>query len=264
MKLLLDLGNTRVKWGVAGADGRLRDAQAHDWDELPVDILQRTWADLAPPPQGVWAASVVDAEREARVEAAVLAHFGVPVTWVRTPAQACGVRNSYAQPQILGVDRFLAMVAAHARGHAPCVLVHVGTTIVLDALTGEGQHLGGLIGPGPHLMRQSVLDATVRVRPQMAGRLVDAATNTADAVESGCWNACAALVDRFVARMAPALGGAPVLLLSGGDAGTLLPLVEHTAVLFPNATLNGLVVWAESEPDGTGDSPRERAACSGD
>src|SRR5699024_8726538 len=104
----------------------------------------------------------------------------------------CGVRNAYAQPETLGVDRFLSMVAAYADGHAPCVLVSCGTALVLDALAAGGRHLGGLIAPGATLMQQSVLGATAQVRPQSPGQLTDVATSTGDAVVSGCWQACAA------------------------------------------------------------------------
>jgi len=101
----------------------------------------------------------------------------------------------------------------------------VGTALTLDALAADGRHLGGLIAPGPRLMQQSLLGATAQVRPAQAGTIVEAADNTADAVASGCWLAAAALIERFAARMAPALGGAPALRLGGGDAEALLPLL---------------------------------------
>lgn len=260
MKLLLDLGNTRLKWGTTAAAGSLGETHAHDWDKALVGILQRAWEGMSQP-RAVWAASVVDPGREAQVAKAVMAYCGLPVNWVRTPREACGVRNAYAEPETLGVDRFLAMVAARDHAREPCILVHVGTTMVLDMLNGWGQHQGGLIAPGPRLMRQSVSGATVRVRPQSAGCLVNVAANTADAVVSGCWHACAALVDRFVARMAS--DDKPQLLLSGGDAEALIPLLEHAAVLFPNATLNGLAVWAGLESNSNVDGCRQHAACSG-
>lgn len=245
MKLLLDLGNTRLKWGMPDADGVVTGIDAHAWDKQLADTLQQVWADLEKP-QDVWAASVVDAARESQVAAAVLARFGLPVNWVRTPAQACGVRVAYAEPQTMGVDRFLAMVAAHAEGKTPCVLASAGTAMVLDALSADGRHLGGLIAPGAHVMQQSVLDATAQVRPQSPGHVSDAATSTADALVSGCWQACAALVDRFATRMADALGGAPAVWLGGGDADALVPLVDHAASVYPDAVLKGLAVWADS------------------
>ncbi|HET7663496.1 MAG TPA: type III pantothenate kinase [Rhodanobacteraceae bacterium] len=243
MKWLMDLGNTRIKWVMADADTGAGQTQAMAWQDDMATAMARTLANSARP-QSVWAASVVDAEREAAVEAAARTCFGLPVTWVRTPAEACGVRNAYAQPEALGVDRFLGMVAAHAEGRDPCVLVSCGTALVLDALAADGQHLGGLIAPGPGLMQQAVLGATAQVRPQSPGQLADVAASTADALVSGSWQACAALADRFIARMAGRLGDTPQVLLGGGDAHALEPLLEHAVTIYPDAVLKGLAVWA--------------------
>ncbi|MEO5829019.1 MAG: type III pantothenate kinase [Rhodanobacter sp.] len=245
MRLLLDLGNTRLKWAWQSLpDGWLAHG-AVDWREDLEATLESAWVGRSRPAQ-VIAASVVDGAREAQVAAWVQRALDLPVTWLRTPAQACGVRSAYAEPQRLGVDRFLAMVAAYAAGHAPCVLVGVGTALTLDALAADGQHLGGLIAPGPQLMQQSLFDATARVRPVHPGQLVELADNTADAVASGCWQAAAALVDRFASRMAVRLGTVPQLVLGGGDAQTLLPLLSQPARLSHDAVLRGLAVWASA------------------
>ncbi|BFI95067.1 MAG: type III pantothenate kinase [Rhodanobacter sp.] len=245
MKLLLDLGNTRLKWALRqGGDTLAGGAVA--WSESVAEALAAAWSGL-PQPAAVFGASVVDAAREQQVARSVAAHCLREVAWLRTPAEACGVRNAYAEPQRLGVDRFLAMVAARADGIAPCVLASAGTALTLDALAADGRHLGGLIAPGPRLMQQSLLGATAQVRPTHAGAIVEAADNTADAVASGCWLAAAALVERFVSRMAPALGGSPALRLGGGDAETLQPLLAGPAELAHDGVLRGLATWAEAQ-----------------
>ncbi|MBD8898915.1 type III pantothenate kinase [Rhodanobacter sp. DHG33] len=245
MKLLLDLGNTRLKWALR-RDGNVLASGAVAWNENVAETLAAAWAGLTAP-AAVFGASVVDAPRERLVAASVATAFAREPQWLRTPAEACGVRNAYAEPQRLGVDRFLAMVAAHADGPAPCVLVGVGTALTLDALAADGRHLGGLIAPGPRLMQESLLGATAQVRPAHAGTIVEAADNTADAVASGCWLAAAALVERFAARMAPALGGAPELRLGGGDAETLQPLLAMPAQLVHDGVLRGLAAWAAAQ-----------------
>ena len=242
MRLLLDLGNTRLKWTARDNSGELAHG-AVAWSEPVADVLREAWRVL-PPVDGVFGASVVDDGREVLVATQVLAGLTRQVQWVRSPAEACGVRNGYAEPQRLGVDRFLAMVAAHAEGHSPCVLVGVGTALTLDALAGDGTHLGGVIAPGPQLMQQSLLGATARVRPEQAGVVTTLADNTADAVASGCWGACAALVERFTARVAPQLGGTPRLLFGGGDAASLRSLVDRPGALFADSVLRGLDVWS--------------------
>lgn len=250
MMLLLDLGNSRLKWACGVAAGAAWAASGSlPWSPQLAPALRQAWA-ACPAPAAVLAASVVDGGRETQVGAVVRECFGQAVRWVRTPASACGVRNAYAEPGALGVDRFLNMVAAHAAGQSPCVLASAGTALALDALTAEGQHLGGLIAPGAQLMRDALLAAAARIRPGPSGAVVDAANNTADAVNSGCWQALAALVERFAVRMREPLGGAPKLLLTGGDAGSLLPLLGMPAQLAEDGVLRGLLHWAASERDG--------------
>ena len=246
MKLLLDLGNTRLKWAMVSADEWIgRGAVA--WDEDVAAMLAHAWKGLAQP-QRVLGASVVDASRERHMEQLVSESFSRDIEWVRTPAEACGVRIAYAEPQRLGVDRFLAMVAARHEGCAPCVLAGIGTALTLDALMADGRHLGGLIAPGPLLMQQSLLGATARVRPEHAGAIRSIADNTADAVVSGCWQAVAALVERFATQVASTSGDTQRLLLDGGDAATLLPLLGVPAELAADSVLRGLHVWAASHP----------------
>ena len=245
MKLLLDLGNTRLKWALCQDNGWHTNG-AVGWQENVAATLADAWEEQDSP-QAAFGASVVDGAREALVSASVDRIFGIKPQWLRTPAEACGVRNAYAEPQRLGVDRFLAMVAARADGLAPCVLAGVGTALTLDALAADGRHLGGLIAPGPRLMQQSLLGATAQVRPTHAGTIVEVADNTADAVVSGCWLSAAALIERFAARMAPALGGAPALRLGGGDAEVLLPLLAVPAQLAHDGVLHGLAVWAAAQ-----------------
>ncbi len=244
MKLLLDLGNSRVKWALADQPcGPWLAHGALGWDENLVEQLQLAWTTY-PTVRAVVAASVVDGKREALIANVLAQRFALAPHWMRTPAQACGVRNGYAEPQRLGVDRFLSMIAARAAGHAPCVIAGAGTALTLDALAADGQHLGGLIVPGAPLMQRALAGATVHARTEQAGHMLDAACNTADAVTSGCWHAVAALTERFVQRMAPLLGGKPTLVLGGGDAEQLLPLLTLPAEIMVDGVLRGLAYWS--------------------
>lgn len=247
MKLLLDLGNTRVKWALQAQPGEawLADG-AVNWSEDVAAQLEADWAVL-PRAEMVAAASVVDIVREAQLTSSVARIFGRMPLWLRTPAHACGVVNAYADHQRLGIDRFLAMVAARAEGFAPCVLAGIGTALTLDALTADGRHLGGLIAPGPQLMQQSLLGATAKIRLDRAGSILELADNTADAVTSGCWQAAAALIERFASRAAPQLGRSANLILGGGDAALMQTLLEQPARLSRDGVLRGLAVWTTTQ-----------------
>ncbi|MGN6706184.1 MAG: type III pantothenate kinase [Rhodanobacter sp.] len=245
MRLLLDLGNSRLKWALQGPAPAWLAQGVLEWREDLATLAGAAWAGF-PRSTRVVGASVVDDAREQRVAAVVRQAFGSAPEWLRTPASACGVRNAYAEPQRLGVDRFLAMVAAHASHRAPCVLASAGTALVVDALTADGRHLGGLIAPGVQLMQRSLLDATAQVRPQRPGDILQLADNTADAVTSGCWQAAAALIERFHAHMRPRLGGEPTLILDGGDAPRLAPLLSLPVQAGQDSVLRGLAVWADA------------------
>lgn len=248
MRLLLDLGNTRLKWAVQDDRGGWFAHAAVAWqDDVPA-ALADAWRGIALPP--AFGASVVESAREELVARSVRA-CGGDVTWLRTPAVACGVRNAYAEPARLGVDRFLAMVAARADGLGACVLAGVGTALTLDALDADGRHLGGLIAPGPQLMRQALLGATAQVRPVRAGTIHELADNTADAVRSGCWLAAAALVERFVAQVTPRLASVPTVSLSGGDAEPLAALLALPVRRTHDSVLRGLAVWAQTQSAGS-------------
>lgn len=247
MTLLLDLGNTRLKWAFSLADVWVARG-AVMWGEDVRHALAQAWQNLEPP-RRVLGASVVDETRERDLEHLVGEVFAKKIEWVRTPAEACGVRNAYAEPQRLGVDRFLAMVAARAAGQTPCVLAGIGTALTLDALTEDGQHLGGLIAPGPLLMEHSLFGATARIRPDRSGAIRNMADNTADAVTSGCWQAAAALIERFAANVSEQAEDVEWnLLLDGGDADAMLQLLGISAELAPDSVLRGLLVWARAYP----------------
>ena len=245
MKLLLDLGNTRLKWAFCAA-GEFGHAGALAWDTPGFDAaLAAAWRDL-PAIESAWAATVTGPARRAAVIAAVAARWSRAPRWAVATAAACGVRNAYDDPAQLGVDRWLGLIAARAANEAPCVIAGCGTALTLDALAGDGRHLGGLIAPGPALMRSALDSIAPALREAGAGRVVDVATNTADALTGGGWQAAAALVERFSARMAPRLGGTPRLLLAGGDATQIATLLEIPARVVADLVLRGLAAYADA------------------
>ncbi len=249
MSLLLDLGNTRLKWACAQA-GMPGQAHAQSWESIETEGLSPDWLSAARASRRILAASVAGTQREQRVSRALQAHgLGEPL-WLRSPAQACGVRNAYPQPQRLGVDRFLAMVASRDAGLAPCVVTSVGTALTLDALDAEGRHLGGLIAPGPRLMQQSLHRATAGLPETGDAAWVDAADDTEDAIVSGCWSAALGLVGHFHARMLQRLGTHCRVVLCGGDAVPLAGRLAMPNEVRPDLVLHGLAVWDREHPGG--------------
>lgn len=243
-QLLVDLGNSRFKWALAAA-GTLHTpgAFAHAEAASVSPDLDREWKNL-PAIDAVFVASVAPLALDVEVEAFARQRFGIAAEFVRSPAEALGIRNAYAEPQRFGVDRFLGLAAIHARAARAQVLVGVGTAMTLDALYADGTHLGGWILPSPALMRASVLARTARVGVA-DGVLADFATNTADALHSGSLHAASGAVERFVANAARELGRWPEVVLTGGGAVALAPLLPG-AEQRDDLVLEGLALWANA------------------
>jgi len=251
MKLLIDLGNSRLKSALwDGAQLRHGPALTHAGgtadDALAEADFSALWKDM-PPPHTIWIASVAATALEQRLTRALAEHFAVSPKFARSPASACGVRNAYSAPARLGVDRFLGLVAAHAEVPGAAVVASCGTALTLDAVDAGGLHLGGLIAPSPGLMRSALLDRAARLGELAAAQVVDFADTTAAAVESGTWLAAVALIERFVARTRARVGQDPVLIVAGGAARRLAALLDSEHRVEPDLVLRGLAKFADAQ-----------------
>jgi type III pantothenate kinase len=164
------------------------------------------------------------------------------ISLASTQRRSGDVAIAYAQPARLGVDRFLALLGARARGVEAALVVGVGTALTIDWLDADGRHRGGRIAPSPMLMREA-LHARAAHLPAHGGRYVEFADDTNDALDSGCTGAALALVEHSLRVVQAQAGAVPRLLLHGGGAGALLPRL-HEAVHAPALVLEGLARWA--------------------
>ncbi len=239
MILAIDAGNSRVKWG---------------W----YDPAQRGggWSGIANVSLIEFAASSdhinpfsVTHENPARIlisnVAGEGAHqllvnwtsiFDTEPEWVRGERELCGVRNRYDDPELLGPDRWASLIAARALepGRA-CLVVNAGTCTTADALSADGEFLGGVILPGIDLMRFVLHEHTGRL-PLQEGRFVRNPRNTLDAIETGCRHAQAGAVERLLRSM----GGDCTCLVSGGGGLALIERLELRCRYVENLVLEGL------------------------
>ena len=230
---LFDLGNTRVKFAALQVDGTPGDSLAIAHDE------GGDWLRALPRGEVACIASVAaPARRVALLDGLRGAGF-VSLHRVHTQARLGGLRIAYADPRHLGVDRFLALLAAIDAG--PVLLVGVGTALTCDLLDADGLHRGGRIAPSPMLMRQA-LHARTTVLPEQGGVYAEFGDDTIHALASGCEGAALALVERSLDAAERVLGTRPALWLHGGGAGALRArLPAHAWV--PDAALRGLARW---------------------
>jgi type III pantothenate kinase len=244
MNLLLDLGNTRLKWAwLDGARLGGRGAIVHGEDGW-LDRLAAAWRDQ-PAPAQAWLAAVASDAAAAAVAGLIHATWpGCNLHRVVSPAAAGGVVNAYREPARLGVDRFLAMLGARGRFDTAAVVAGCGTALAIDLVDAAGCHHGGVIAPSARRMREAVLATTARVLPQGESPPAGLGRSTEEGLDSGCWLAAAALVDRMVDDAVARLGQVPALLLHGGDAAAIAALLRHRAIIAPELVLEGLARWA--------------------
>jgi type III pantothenate kinase len=247
VNLLVDVGNTRIKWAFADANGLVEHASIEhrgNSDEALAALREAA----AKPSEAIFLASVMaDAFNDAVIEA--LASDGRDVHRVTVGPDVHGVRIAYAEPASLGVDRWLAMIAAWNRVSGAACVVSAGTAVTFDAIDVTGRHLGGFIWPGPRMAADVLARQTGRIgETPVAGRAPSGlrmlGTSTAEAVGHGSRFAISAAIDRAVRIVATGTGSEPALLVTGGDAGALKPWLESRATVEPDLVLEGLRIVA--------------------
>lgn len=241
MQLLIDCGNSRLKWAYAGAGTWRSDAVLHAGASL-ADVATRAFAQAASP-AAIWMSCV--AGEPACIALAQLLHqrFGAEPHIVRATHAAAGVSNRYARPEQLGADRWAALIGARGMTQAACAVVNCGTAITVDALNANGEFLGGVIFPGLRLARASLAGtaAALDVAPGADDNCF--ARATADAIAAGTRYGIAGAIERVVREFAAALGPLDVIV-SGGDAPRFIPLLALPVRHEPDLVLKGLASLA--------------------
>jgi type III pantothenate kinase len=266
--LLIDMGNTRIKWALRRgvAPGRQSALPIDDWRgiESALRKLRRI--------ESVYVVCVAGAPAE-RALRVLLRRLGLPAPrFVRSSTQVAGVTNGYGDAWRLGADRWVAAIGAwHLAGSRRAVCaVSVGTALTLDVIDAGGQHRGGLIAPGPALMVRSLLQHTQGIAARAAGGAARAtrksgqkiirplADNTRDAIELGSLTAAAALIDKTLGAVRAKLGTRPTVMLTGGGALVIAPLLQTRHLHVDDLVLQGLAVIARD--NAAQQSPARRGA----
>jgi len=241
MKLLIDVGNTRLKWAL-GQDASVCEPSALIHGGEPAGCIAKLPLSAV---DEVWIAQVAGSEHADALAAAVRDRFGMPPQFARSSAEWRALRSAYDEPHRLGVDRWLALMAAWSEASSACCVIDAGTALTADCVDDSGRHLGGYIAAGLETQQRAVLGAT-----RFATR--DAATDygsglgrdTEACVRQGAMLACLGAIDR-----AAALAGAGArCLITGGDAVHLHPHLGAHWIWRPHLVLEGLLAFAENPP----------------
>jgi type III pantothenate kinase len=245
--LLIDVGNTRLKWAVV-RDGVLSPQHAQQYDDWSDNEFGAYVLGHAGRQPRVLVANVGGERVAALIDRALLKTWNIKAEFLQASARAGGIENAYPEPAKLGVDRWAAMIGAFAMTGGPVCVVSVGTAMTIDGVTATGRHVGGLIVPGPDLMITSLMRNTsdIAVRAE-TGQTRDSlfADNTRGAIHQGAAHALAALVDRAMHTLEQSCGKRPSLVVTGGAVPGIEPLVADPMQQVPDLVLRGLAVLAD-------------------
>ncbi len=231
--LQLDVGNSAVKWRLVAEQDVLARGSC-DPKEL------ETIAEQLPQganPGGIWIASVASQAVNATLASDLETLFGIAPWFAQTQAQTGGLTNSYAEPGRMGVDRWLAMLAARARFPGALCVVDVGSATTIDLIADDGVHEGGYIIPGPRLMERALLLDTDRVRfDDEIGYSLTPGRSTAEAVRHGIALAQIGAVTSITDL------DARTMVLTGGGAPVLSSLLSIRCHFIPDLVFEGLAI----------------------
>jgi type III pantothenate kinase len=250
--VVVDIGNTRLKWGVC-RDGRVTDVL-----RLPLDDAAAWDAEFTqlPPPRTFsrkWAVASVNPPALHRFVVWSYNHGGTAVFERHTDLP---IRVNVDEPEKVGIDRLLGAVAAKAMvpPNTPAITVDVGTAVTVNLVDADGVFQGGAIFPGPRLMARALHDFTAKLPLVELGDAPPAGPigkNTAAAIRIGIESALGGGVMQLTSLFADECPVPPWVFLTGGAhhflTGYSAPwIVEWRSA--PALTLEGIRLAAEGLP----------------
>ena len=242
MILEIDVGNTRIKWRT------LQNGSTCDRGALPKEELEKWLRVMGQQnvPDKVRLSCVANRD----IVKKLVEHASLWVCLLqeaKTSHDAAGVRCGYDDPGTLGVDRWLAVVAAFNEFGRPCVVVDVGSAVTVDLVDGDGQHLGGYIVPGLEMMRQSLFEGTSQVKvADFAAASVEPGCSTKQAVANGSLLMIKGMVESAVKLLKSEVGSAQIVI-TGGDGNCLMKVLGDHVCYLPELVMDGLALVVPEE-----------------
>lgn len=244
MRLLVDLGNSRLKW-VLNAPGRWELGMALHQGEDMTRLLDEAW-DALEAPQRIVMTSVAAKETRQALEQWATRRWSLMPYVVQAQRAQLGVTNGYHEPAALGADRWAALIGARALAQAPACIVDCGTAVTVDALSADGVFLGGAIFPGLRLLRQSLAQGAAALPLAPGDDTSCLARATADGIAAGTMLGLLGAIERMLVEQQKALGPGMQVFLTGGDAPLLAARLTQPAIVIPDLVLKGLARIADT------------------
>jgi type III pantothenate kinase len=263
MNLLIDIGNQRIKWATSDQLGNLTESLDYqdNLEQWPDQVILTHTTGLGtqlggqfatlPTPDAVWVACVSDCLIENEISGICESLWGLSPVFARSSASAFGIKNRYQDPELLGVDRWIAIIAAaNFADGGPLLVIDAGTAVTIDLVNDNNEFMGGLIFPGLATMVSSLNSSTGLIREDIQlvpGKALEfVCKNTSTAVVNGAAISVVAGIDMAVHHYFSVYGEHSKVLIAGGDAGFIAGLSGHHMIVKPDLVLQGLSLLAGS------------------
>ena len=240
INLLVDIGNTRLKWAIL-QDGGFVTGHPLVNQQITRHGLIEAWSISASPERLAIACFSWAPLLERVLEVAVELWPAIEISHVKSQAHAFGVHNAYQQPEKLGIDRWLALVAVRNHYQLPACIVDCGTAITVDLIDADGKHQGGLISPGLTLMKKSLATGTETLQFHETSYDFGPANFTEAAIYSGTLAAAVGLIEHVLTKQSNAMQ----LILTGGDAEIIATQLGIKPIVDTDLVLRGLAIVLE-------------------
>lgn len=251
MNLLVDIGNSRIKWLLHDSDNnQFYAAGATLYNKVDLQILfDEHWGDLKIPSK-VLVANVAGLPIEENLNAWVTKIWQLKTEYAQTGISSHGVHNAYSDPSELGVDRWMSMIAAwhkfQSHKKAICI-IDCGTATTMDGISKTGQHIGGVIFPGYTLMQKALIQNTSGINVTTTRKTIPSDTfynTTKQGINSGCALATIATIDKLAELMKEHYGEQTIHLITGGNAQFFIDQLRDKFEYEPDLVLHGLAIFA--------------------
>ncbi len=259
MNLYIDIGNSRIKWsfseqGRTASNGSC-DYQSHFIDQSLEKIRQQSWAQQ-PEPVAIYVACVAGESVKNTLDDVCDKIWQLQPRYAHVSEECLGIKNGYSDIQQLGVDRWLAIIAAWHVCNNSVLVVDCGTAITIDAVMKQndgstnGVHQGGLIVPGISMMNELLADKTHGINKAETSpdkNIPAFATSTEEGLYAGSIYAITALIEKSHEQFQSLCSDKIQCILTGGAAAVILSELKLEALHEPNLVLSGLELWGQSQ-----------------
>lgn len=240
MILEIDSGNNYLKWRVCDEGsvikrGRISTKQTTYLATLNIQHL---------PIQRVRIVNVAGSKITRELTTWCGDNFQLTAEFAQSESQCGGIVNAYPEASQLGVDRWLALLAAYNDKHTACCVVDCGTAITVDVVNDKGQHLGGYIGPGLQLMKNTLTQNTDQINVDFSNLSMTPTlgVDTQQAVSFGVLQMALGLIHQTIRLCREIVGEHIQLYVTGGDASILIPHLCNSVIHKPELVLDGLAI----------------------